>query len=114
MTMMLKLIVDQGKIHLLEEEYGHERITYECGLAEFENMVEHVRERLKSVASKRVGSKPRVYRFFNLGTEKYGAEFVLCDSHRLTYKAPVTSRLEKISDRTDHQCNFCARILFNS
>jgi len=114
MTMILKLIVDQGKIHLIEPEFGSERTTYECGLVEYENMVEYVRERLKSVASRRAGSKVRVYRFFNLGTNQFGAEFVLCDSHRLDYKAPETSRLEKISDRTDRPCNFCARQFFNS
>jgi len=114
MTMMLKLIIDQGRIHLLEEDLGSERVTYECGLAEYENMIEHVRERLKYVASKRVGSKVRIYRFLNTATGQPGAEFVLCDSHRLDYKPPNHCQIEKISDRTDRPCNFCARQFFNS
>jgi len=112
--MMLKLVIDQGRIHLIEPEFGSERTTYECSLVEYENMVDHVRERLKNVASKRTGSKVRVYRFFNLGTNQFGAEFALCDNHRLDYKVPEISRLEKISDRTERPCNFCARVLFNS
>ncbi len=112
--MMLKLIIDQQKIHLLEEEFGHERVSYECSLAEYENMVEEIRQRLKSVASKRVGSRVRIYRFFNLVTEKHGAEFALCDQHRLEYRPPDQCDLTKISDRTDRPCNSCARVLFNS